>query len=105
MKCTIKPISPNEIQESLADIIPPEIVMAVNNLLKKKFRGNSVTIYQKEIEAEVFKINPKMTSEMIYDNHWMDFEPLFVAQGWDIEYDKPGYNESYEAYFIFTRSK
>ena len=30
---------------------------------------------------------------------------LFEEAGWNVQYDKPGYNENYDAYFKFTEKK
>jgi len=38
----------------------------------------------------------------IFDNHWLDVEPIFEDCGWKVEYDKPGFNENYPATFKFT---
>lgn len=100
----VKPISPQEVNHEIPDCI----IEAVNMLINKKWDGHSVTIYQDEILEIVSVENPepdyngdKLPRKEIFDNHWLDIEPLYRKQGWDVEYDKPGYNESYRAYFIF----
>jgi len=100
-----KVISPDEI--NFEESIPEFVIEAVNNLLKKEYRGRSTTILQKEIMAEVMRLRPdlSLSREDIYKNHWMDFEPLFRENGWDVSYDRPGYNESYEASFKFSKKK
>jgi hypothetical protein len=100
----VKPISTHEVSHEIPDCI----IEAVNILINKKWDGYSVTIYQDEILDIVSVENPgpdydgdKLLRKEIFDNHWLDIEPLYRKQGWDVEYDKPGYNESYRAYFIF----
>ena len=39
----------------------------------------------------------------IFDLGYLDIEDLYTK--WNVEYDKPGYNESYQAYFIFSRKE
>lgn len=39
----------------------------------------------------------------VFKNKWLDVESLFENEGWKVNYDKPGYCESYEASFKFTR--
>lgn len=46
---------------------------------------------------------PDVTREQIYENRWLDIEDSYRAVGWHVEYDKPGYCESYEATFTFKR--
>lgn len=100
-----KVISPDEI--NFEDSIPEFVIEAVNNILKKEYRGDSVTILQKEIMTEVMNLRTdlSLSKEDIYKNHWLDFEPLFRKNGWNVSYDKPGYNESYEARFTFSKKK
>ena len=42
-------------------------------------------------------------------NSWVqgvwDFEPIYEKAGWKVSYDGPGYNESYDGYYIFKKDK
>lgn len=105
MEKPVKPISPKEIMGDLEEIIPPAIIQAVNNLLKKKYRGSTVSIKQEEIVKEAIRIDSSLTSAKIYDNKWMDFEPIFRKSGWIVSYDKPGWDENYDAFFQFKPKK
>lgn len=98
----IKPVSPTDIVKNLEFIIPPVVIEAVNNLLIKKFRGDGrVILLQKDIVAEIKRLDSTMTSEALFENHWMDFEDVYRKNGWKVTYDKPAYCESYEANFTF----
>jgi hypothetical protein len=33
----------------------------------------------------------------------MDVEDVYQKAGWEVEFDKPGYNEDYEANFKFSK--
>lgn len=105
----VEALSPKEILDGLNDIIPGFIIEAVNNLLKKEFRGGYATILQKDISAEAIRIaatqGKTVTAQQIYDENWMDWEPIFRKAGWKVTYDKPGYNESYDASFEFKPKK
>jgi hypothetical protein len=101
----VGPITPQEILADLPNIIPSFVFEAVNNLLKKKFRGESVTIKQDTIMDEIAKLQTTYTRQEIFDNKWMDFEKVYRDNGWKVEYDKPGYNETYDAFFVFTPKK
>lgn len=103
MNKEIKPISPNDIEVNPENIIPPVVIQAVNNLLEKKYRGGSVSILQKEVIEEIVRLDSSMNDEYLFDNKFLDFEPLYRKSGWSVEYDKPGYNENYEAMFIFKK--
>ena len=98
----VGPITPQEILKDLPNIIPSFVFEAVNNLLKKKFRGDTVTIKQDEILAEIAKLQDTFSRQDIYDNKWLDFERVYRENGWKVKYEKPAYNENYPAYFEFT---
>lgn len=100
----IKPISPKEIMENLDEIIPNAVIQAVNELLKEKYRGSEVTIKQKDIVSRAVSIDNKLAGKII-ENKYLDFESLYEKSGWKVSYDKPGYNESYDAFFKFSPKK
>lgn len=103
----VKPISPAEAQEKQIQSIPDFIVEAVNELIAKKIGdNNSVNITQDAIvELAMQKAPEGTTRQIIYDNHWMDIEPLFRKAGWNVEYDKPAYCETYAVNFTFTKKR
>jgi len=105
MAKTVQAIKPSDIMDNLDTIIEPAVIQAVNEILKEKFRGDSVTILQKDIVSRAIKINPKLTNDILYKNHHLDFEPIFIKAGWAVSYDKPGYNETYEPSFEFRTKK
>ena len=100
----VNAITPKEIIDNLDEVILPVVIQAVNNLLKTKFRGKSVTIKSKEIIAEIKRLGGP-SSKVLYDTNQMDFEPIFRVFGWEVSYDRPGYNESYDSYYEFTPKK
>ena len=101
----VGPITPQEILEDLPNIIPSFVFEAVNNLLKKKFRGDSVNIKQDDIMAEIARLQTTYTRQEIFDNKWMDFEKVYRNNGWKVEYDKPHYTDNYDAFFTFSPKK
>jgi len=101
----IQPILPEEVQGKKNSTIPDDIIDAVNELIVKEWNGSQSHILQKDIVQLAIYKDPDLTSTIIFDNRWMNFETIFQAVGWNVSYDKPGYNESYEASFKFTKSK
>jgi hypothetical protein len=99
----MKPLSPSEVEKKAQSDIPDCVIDAVNNLLVKEYRNGSATLRQKDILKEIRRIDENMTSTILFENGWMDFEPIFRKAGWSVEYDKPGYNEDYEATFKFKK--
>ena len=96
----VDPITPEEALLNPGAGVPDIVIEHVNWMISQKMRGNSATIYQKDIVAELVSVG--IPKEKIYENNWLDIEDLYRSRGWKVEYDKPGYNESGEAYFRFT---
>ena len=98
----MKPITPEEASKKKLADIPDAVIEAFNTLIIKNFNGTSSTVKQDDVMALLTK-DETLTRRQIYDNNWLDVEDLYRAVGWKVEYDKPGYNESYPATFKFTR--
>jgi hypothetical protein len=110
----VKPLSPTEIAANRINSIPPEVIETVNELLTEKFvpRCTSVVLLQDEIIARATtKLLEGKTArlgaidelrEKFFKHGWLNFESLFEDVGWRVTYDKPAYNETYDANFKFT---
>ena len=96
-----KPLRPDEVTANKANVIPAEVIDTINEMITEKFvsRNLSFTIKQKDI---VKRTMLKMDPDAEWQNDWLNFEGLFESYGWKVNYDKPGYNESYDASFEFT---
>lgn len=111
---SVKPLSPGQVAETKQ--IPHEVISTVNELLQEKFNGHSCWLGQDEVidwALQKFKESGgatfnsryekvEVTRQMLFDRGWLNFEVLFRAHGWDVMYDKPGYNETYPANWKFT---
>jgi hypothetical protein len=103
---SVKPITPEQAKGNIKNVIPEAIIRAVNECISEKFRNNgSFTILQEDIVAKAIKFDERLTSHIIYEKKYLDFEALYREAGWKVEYDKPAYNESYEPYFTFEPKK
>ena len=92
------PASPADIERRWLDSIPSEIFSVVNDI---NGWGGKITIEQDEI---LERLNSAMRED-VFKYHWLDIEPFYRSSGWAVSYDKPAYNESYKAHFIFTPPK
>jgi hypothetical protein len=100
----IRPIKPSEITKAKAAAIPDWVIEAVNELLLAKWNGREARFTLKEVMALAMPKAPEATTrQQVYDNHLMDFEDLYRKEGWKVLFDKAGYNESYDDFFVFTR--
>lgn len=100
----VKPITPNEVLNVRQESIPDAVIEAFNELITEnwssQFRG-AVVLQDDAVKRIVKKL--KIKREAVFDNGYLDVEPIFENAGWVVEFDKPGYNESYEANFTFSR--
>jgi hypothetical protein len=94
----VKPISPREAISSKQQAFPDFVIEVVNNLIRQKVNGKRpITVLQSDISSGI-----RARSNGKWEDWWLDFEDIYRDQGWTVEYDRPGYNESYPATFKFT---
>jgi len=115
MNAIVKPFSPAEARGHKIANIPPVVLECVNELLALDISAQGhASITQDELVARILSkgatveirgVNHEITKGMIYENSWLDFEPLYRQEGWTVTYDRPGYNESYAASWLFKESK
>lgn len=94
-------ITPAEALAQAVSNIPDEVLQAVNEKLIAKISPNSsyVTIKQDEIVNRVLELMNIERNQ--FNFNWLDFESIYEKQGWKVEYDKPSYGDSFDAYFKF----
>ncbi len=95
-------ITPKEVKEKRLESIPDQVIEAFNELIVKNWTGYSSIVSQKDAIALICS-KMDVSRDVVYNQHWLDVEPLFEKAGWKVKYDKPAYNESYEATFEFTK--
>lgn len=110
----VKPIKASEVIQAKLQTIPNEVLEAFNELIVKNFDGYQSTIKQNEAisliiaktRSEESSMNdwyPEKIKKHIYDNHWLDIEDIYRKEGWLVEFDKCGFNETYESFWTFTK--
>lgn len=107
--------------------IPKEIFDAFNELIAEKIRGGSATLFLKEVykrcedkfmeagfdprpEADRKKKITKgelrdLIADAIYNHDWLNVAPSYREQGWTVTYDRPGFNETFQASYEFRKPK
>lgn len=83
----MKPITPDEAFAQYPDRnqVSDQMIIVINELLKRKYDGVSCAITHEDIR------NEWLTHEdfpNIRDQPWVDFKPTFIKGGWDIEWIK-----------------
>lgn len=96
------PMSPDEVVGVKTSNIPEWVFKVWDKLIAHEWNGSSAHILQKDALAALRAANPGMETD-IFATGWLDIEPSYRAAGWSVVYDKPGYNESYNASFTFKK--
>lgn len=101
---TMKPITPDE---ALATVehIPDTVIETFNETIRRNLDPNSrvATVYQKDIVDRLIAVG--LDRAEVFAWGWLNVEGAFREAGWDVEYDKPGYNETYDAHWRFRAPK
>ena len=106
----VKAFSPADARKHKVQVIPAEILEATNELISTRYTpGNPISITLAEIvklaKEKMVKNNNPQAEENFFTNHWLDIESVYEDAGWKVYFDKPGYNESYSAYFKFSEKR
>ncbi len=100
---TVKPITPGEVAKQKEGQFPEEVFQAFNEIIAANYVDGRANFTQDAVVT--LMISKGLVKEDIYDNNWLDVEPVYEKAGWKVEYDKPGFNESYTANFTFTAKR
>ena len=101
-KRRIKPITPDHVVREQKNAFPNEVFEAFNELISRECVGGDGVIKQSDVVALMVKKGLKRKD--IFDNGWLNVESIYQSAGWKVEYEKPGFNETFEANFTFRRS-
>jgi|SRR5215217_7160976 len=97
-----RPISPEEVGDAQRRYLPPAVFDVFNEAIAGSMNGKSARVMQNSVAK---KIADRLGIERhaVFENNYLDVEEAYRSAGWEVHYDKPGYNESYEAVFVFTK--
>lgn len=93
-------IKPCEIRTQL-DV---NVEIVVDGLIRQRWNGREAVLFQSQIVEKLINLTG-YDRKFIFDNNLLDFEQAYRDNGWSVVYDKPAYNESYDATFTFTKSR
>ena len=97
-----KALTPAEIESGR--IIPDYVFDIFNTLIAKSYANGQAKVMQNEVVAIICTMIG-LTRQQVFNQRLLDVEQTYRAAGWTVVYDKPGYNEDYEAYFLFTKKQ
>lgn len=84
----------------------PEVIQAFNEMIQEKWSGHRAIIKTKDVVQRIREIFSKQnkaipTWEGLTEHNQLDVENLYREKGFKVAYDKPGYNENYDAFYTF----
>ena len=103
----MKPITPKEARENRGSSFPDFVMAAFNEVITENLDAKgSAEFIQNIVIDRILAKQPQgnmtpLTRKDVFDKNWLDVEIVYEQAGWTVEYDKPGFNESYLAKFIF----
>ena len=98
------PIKPSEVSAKKTTLIPEKVFEVFNEMIAEVWDGHSSTVIQKQASARIASALG-ITVPEVYAEHYLDIEESYRDAGWSVKYDKPGYCETYEAFFVFSKKK
>lgn len=103
----VEAIKPKEIALAKSRYFPDFVLQAFNELIAEKFTNGSATVKQCDVIARMVKLaaSEEVSRNTIFANGWLNVEEIYREAGWKVVYDKPGYNESYDANFKFSEKR
>lgn len=98
------PIKPSEVSAHKTATFPEDVFEAFNAEIAASWDGRTAIVNQHKV-VERLKSALSIDRRDVFNLGYLNVEESYRAAGWTVEYDKPGYNETYEATFTFTRGK
>lgn len=97
-----QPISPKEVGKEKDSKIPTDVIDVFNEMIVETWDGTEAYVRQPDVVKRIAK-KMKVSRNDIFENNWLDVEGVFRKAGWKVYYDKPGYCETYDASFKFSK--
>lgn len=98
----MKPITPAEVISKKRETIPAAVFDVFNEAITEAWNGGHAVVNQEHVALSIAD-RLQISKTEVYDRGYLDIEELYRAAGWTVQYDKPGYNETYPATFKFSK--
>lgn len=100
-KVPATPIRPEDVASAKGATVPGAVLEAFNELITERMSGGVAVVRQSAVLERILAKMPGRARAEIFRSGWLDIEDVYRAAGWKVDYDRPGYNETYEATFTF----
>jgi hypothetical protein len=100
----MKPIKPSDVIKHKEVCMPDGVIEVFNALIAQNFRNGRAKVFKdRALEDICSKLG--LTEREVYNNNYLEVEDIYRAEGWYVEYDGPAYNETYDAYYVFSEKR
>jgi hypothetical protein len=99
----MKPITPQEVIEHKIKEIPDEVIDVWNKIIVEKWRESAAIVYKDEITKRIAN-TLNIDVNKVYDFGYLDIKVIYKNFGWNVEYYKPYFDESFRPYFTFIKA-
>jgi hypothetical protein len=96
-----KPLRPEDAAAAKLAVLPEEVIEVFNDLIAVHFDGHCAKVDQNDVVSALLSRDVVSYAQEVFSRHLLDVESVYVAAGWIVSYEKPGYNEAGATYFIF----
>jgi len=96
----VRPITPSEVAGLQKELLPPEVLESFNRFIGENLLEGYAEVRQDDVVNDL--VARGINRAEIFSRGWLNVEDIYREAGWNVEYDKPGYNESYPATFMFS---
>lgn len=98
------PVSPDEVVAAKLATIPDEVIAVFNRLIAENMgAGGRATVTLKAAKEALAAAGVNVREA--FEHGWFDIEQVYRAVGWGVVFDKPGFNESYGAFYVFDKQR
>ena len=103
----MKVYTPEDVLKKRVGTIPDYVIDAFNDLLTENYQEDETIIEQEDIIRKIleYSTDDELTRETIFKKHYLDIENLYRNNGWEVDYEKPAFDELFEPFFIFKPKK
>jgi hypothetical protein len=96
------PVTPEQVAASTH--LPDAVFEVFNTLITERWDGACAVLMQEEVVQRIMHAL-SCARGTIFMKGYLDVEHAYRKAGWDVVYDKPGYNEPGHAFFTFRKRR
>lgn len=96
-----KPIRPEDVVSHKQGDIPSVVIDVFNELIAENYQNGRAQVFQAHAVQRL--VAAGLDRDELFRRGWLDVEGIYRAADWFVDFDKPGYNETYDAFWVFRK--